>query len=92
MTERNNNLTEPLDEHSAPSESDGGKRAPSGSKFEHFEDHGRYWIRRNVETKIFYVEWYDSDNRAAGGHASLDVNASEPFARAQVRIDGRPAR
>jgi hypothetical protein len=75
MAERNNNLTEPLDKRSAPSKSDGGKRAPPASLFERFEDHGRYWITRNVETKIFYVQWYDSDSRQTR-RASLKTTSS----------------
>jgi integrase len=62
MTERNNNRTVLHDRRSTLSESDGGKPAPSAPLFERFEGHGHYWTTRNVETKIFYVQWYDSDS------------------------------
>jgi integrase len=61
MAEQSNkNASVSRDKASLLSESDGGKRAAPA--FEHFEDHGHYWVTRNVETKIFYVQWYDSDS------------------------------
>jgi integrase len=75
MAERNNNRSQPVDEHPALPESDGGKCSQPASLFERFEEHGHYWISRNVETKKFYVQWYDSDRRQTR-RASLKTKSS----------------
>jgi integrase len=75
MAERNTHRSEPGDERSALPESDGGKRSRLAQLFERFEEHGQYWITRNVGTKTFYVQWYDADSRQTR-RASLKTKSS----------------
>jgi integrase len=86
MAERNNNRTELDDERSTLSESEGGKPEPSAPLFERFENHGRYWITRNVKTKIFYAQWYDSDSRQTRRASLKTISSSEATKKVEKLI------
>jgi hypothetical protein len=86
MAERNNNRSQSVDEHPELRESDSGKRSPATSLFERFEEHGQYWITRNVGTKTFYVQWYDGDSRQTRRASLKTKSSSEATKKVEILV------